>query len=106
MTKGIHRKYNVTRTDGTHADCAYFVLDLACDEHAITALIAYRDAVKKTKPQLAKDLTAIIEAYENDLATRCNCREACCPHSMGRAFTHDANETAWDLMNAAERRSR
>ncbi len=91
MIAGIHRKYEVKRTDGSsepgreHAECAYFVLDLACDEFAIPALKAYVRACKKTKPELAADLQAIIDTP----STRCHCREVGCPHSLGQALMPD-----------------
>lgn len=64
---GIHRKYVVTRTDGEHApgrrhgDCAYFVLDLNCDPHALVALKAYAKSCRKDKPALAADIDHILE---------------------------------------------
>jgi hypothetical protein len=72
--EGVHRKFKVTRTDGSsrkgkkHAECSYFVLDLEHDPFAIPALKAYAKACKKTHPALAEDLEEI-------LATRpCGCR--------------------------------
>jgi len=58
-TKGIYRKYEVTRLNdpvGKHKNCNYFVLDLIHDEFALPALKAYAKACKKKYPQLAKDL--------------------------------------------------
>jgi hypothetical protein len=87
-TKEIHRKYEVKRTDGSsgpggkHEDCAYFVLDLDHDEFAIPALKAYAKACKKTKPELASDIEAILaNAYRP-----CGCREASCPHSLAQSW--------------------
>ena len=60
--KGLYHKYNVTRTDGRdkngekHYGCAYFVLDLTHDEHAIPALQAYAASVKTENPQLAIEI--------------------------------------------------
>jgi NADPH-dependent ferric siderophore reductase len=97
--RGIYRKYEVRRTDGTHAECAYFVLDLACDEFAIPALKAYIRACKKTKPELARDLKTIIETRR----TRCNCREISCPHSLGQAMLPDGpSEQAHIMMAEAD----
>jgi hypothetical protein len=45
--RGLYDKFVVRRTDGgshlgqKHFDCAYFVLDLTHDKHAIAALEAY-----------------------------------------------------------------
>jgi hypothetical protein len=65
--RGIYRKFNVTRTDGSsepggkHAECSYFVLDLRHDPFAIPALQAYADACAETYPGLADDLQSMIE---------------------------------------------
>lgn len=86
---GIHRKYVVTRTDGSseeggrHEHCAYFVLDLEHDEFVIPALRAYAKACRKVHPGLADDLERIVSTEPQ----RCACREASCPHSLTRAFT-------------------
>jgi hypothetical protein len=62
--RGICRKYNVTRTDGSsgpggkHERCAYFVLDLEHDPYAVPALKAYAEACRGTHPQLAIDIEA------------------------------------------------
>lgn len=88
---GIHRKYEVTRTDGQsaaggkHAGCAYFVLDLDHDEFAPVALEAYAKACKATNPQLATELRDMARTP----STRCSCREASCPHSLGQALLPD-----------------
>lgn len=82
MSDGIHRKYDVKRTDGSsapggkHADCAYFVLDLEHDDFAIHALKAYANACAKSYPDLAADLRRII----GNIKPSCSCREAFCPH--------------------------
>lgn len=58
----IFEKYIVTRTDGKsapgqkHDGCAYFVLDLDHDPHALPALAAYARSCETTHPQLARDL--------------------------------------------------
>ncbi len=100
MTRdGIHSKYTVTRTDGSsasggkHERCTYFVLDLEHDEFAIPALKAYAKSCRKTHPDLADDLTAIID----NAPVRCNCREAMCPHTS--AFSPNGHsEMAASLM--------
>lgn len=80
---GVHHKYLVKRTDGKdapgqrHEHCAYFVLDLHCDEHALAALKAYARSCKKDNPELAADLLEIVDAER----PRCGCREAFCPHT-------------------------
>ena len=109
MRDGIHRKYSVTRTDGSsapggkHERCAYFVLDLEHDEFAVPALKAYAKACRKTHPDLAFDIGAIVQQHEARLAVRCHCREASCPHSIGHAFVKTASDTAHDLMNRNKR---
>jgi hypothetical protein len=82
-TKGVIRKYEVSRTDGSsqpggkHERCSYFVLDLEHDEFSIPALEAYAVACKAKFPALAQDL-------ERVLATRpCGCRAVSeCMHSL------------------------
>lgn len=103
--RGLYRKYDVKRTDGSsgpggkHEHCAHFVLDLEHDEFAIPALEAYRDAARASYPALARDIDAIIAAHRHQESVRCNCREACCPHSIGQAFARSASDTAHELMN-------
>ncbi len=100
---GIHRKYDVKRTDGSsepggkHAECAYFVLDLEHDEFAIPALRAYAKACRKVHPDLADDLDAIVE----NKPIRCGCREASCPHSL-RFGPDGHSEMAAKLMSATK----
>jgi hypothetical protein len=102
---GIYRKYNVTRTDGSsapggkHEHCGYFVLDLEHDEFAIPALLAYVKACRKTKPELANDILAIIA---NTYAP-CGCREACCPH-LRFGPQNESEMLVW-LMDQAKRKS-
>ena len=58
-TRGLYRKYEVTRLndpEGKHANCDYFVLDLKHDRHASSALMAYIDSCKEDYPELAIDL--------------------------------------------------
>lgn len=60
--RGVYRKFNVTRTDGSsgpggkHERCSYFVLDLEHDPFAVPALKAYAAACRETHPQLAIDI--------------------------------------------------
>lgn len=73
-SRGVYRKYDVTRTDGSsgpdgkHEKCSYFVLDLAHDDFALPALKAYAKACAKTHPALAEDIQRIIETRP------CGCR--------------------------------
>lgn len=61
-SRGIYRKFEVNRTDGTsapgqkHYGCEYFVLDVDHDPFAIAALRAYADACEKEYPLLAEDI--------------------------------------------------
>lgn len=63
--KGIYEKFKVVRTDGSsragkkHEHCAYFVLDLQHDKHALAALRAYAKSCRAEYPQLAADLDAV-----------------------------------------------
>lgn len=105
--RGIVRKYEVKRTDGSsgpggkHERCAYFVLDLEHDEFAIDALKAYAKACRTEYPLLADDIDQIVENERS----RCSCREAMCPHVM--VFSPDGHsEMADHLMHAAERKQR
>lgn len=61
-TKGLYRKFNVSRTDGKsmpgekHALCRYFVLDLDHDPFAEDGILGYARACKNKYPLLAEDL--------------------------------------------------
>lgn len=99
--RGLYRKYDVKRTDGSsepggkHEACSYFVLDLEHDEFAIPALKAYAKACAKEYPALARNIREIIATP----STRCNCREASCPHSLGQALLPDGpSEAAAQVM--------
>lgn len=65
---GLYHKFIVERTDGKHLPgekhdrCAYFVLDLTHDPHAIPAVAAYAESCKDEYPFLARDLLAKIKA--------------------------------------------
>ncbi len=67
--KGVYRKFEVTRTDGSsqpggkHEDCQYFVLDLSHDKYSRVALRAYATACREEFPLLSAD---IIESLEWD----------------------------------------
>lgn len=62
QAQGLYQKFNVTRTDGRHAEgekhaaCEYFVLDISHDKHALPALAAYAASCKDDFPLLAADL--------------------------------------------------
>jgi len=57
---GVYHKFNVERADpeaqARHRTCAYFVLDVDHDPHALPALVAYADAAAAEYPKLADDL--------------------------------------------------
>lgn len=105
--RGLYRKYDVKRTDGStdkgrrHEFCAFFVLDLEHDEFALDALRAYARAARKTHPELARDIRAIVRAQIEQDRSRCNCREAACPHALFQSFKRGASDTALDLMGRA-----
>ena len=67
VNRGIYHKFNVTRTDGSsepggkHEGCRYFVLDLDHDKHAAPALRAYAESCAAEFPQLAADLSDLID---------------------------------------------
>ena len=69
--RGVYKKFEVRRTDGKdrpgekHHHCAYFVLDLDHDPHAIPALKAYAQSCRATYPELAADLLALADAAKN-----------------------------------------
>ena len=102
--RGIYRKYDIKRTDGSserggkHEECAYFVLDLEHDEFAGAALKAYAKACRKTRPRLAEDIEAIIEAR----FVPCGCREAMCPHVSAWA-PNTSSEMAHRLMAESDK---
>ena len=60
--RGLYRKFDVRRTDGSsepggkHEHCRYFVLDLDHDPHAAAALEAYAWDCRNDYPFLAADL--------------------------------------------------
>jgi len=64
--RGLYDKFVVTRTDGAsapggkHDGCAYFVLDIDHDEHAVAALTAYAASCESEYPLLAADLRKIV----------------------------------------------
>lgn len=74
--RGIYRKFNVTRTDGSsepggkHEHCRYFVLDLDHDPHAAPALAAYARSCSKTHPVLAADLLAMLSGEAEPFDTK------------------------------------
>jgi hypothetical protein len=68
--KGLYGKFHVERIDGSsapggkHEGCAYFVLDLSHDVHALPALLAYADSCAADYPLLAADLRARVSEIE------------------------------------------
>lgn len=87
--RGLYGKYKVKRTDGgsgvgkKHENCAYFVLDLVHDPHAIPAILAYAKSCEADYPDLASDLRLVYACLECKggrhcegqlLGCRCECR--------------------------------
>jgi hypothetical protein len=68
--QGLFKKFHVERVDGQsepgckHHRCAYFVLDVTHDPHAIPALRAYALACASTHPQLSADILAELGGLE------------------------------------------
>lgn len=65
--RGLYRKYDVKRLGGTpgkHDTCEYFVLDLAHDGHAMTALRAYANSCRIEFPDLAADIDQITDGRQ------------------------------------------
>lgn len=64
QTKGIYRKFNVSRVDGRDQPggdkhgAEYFVLDMTHDPHARAALLAYAVSCRGDYPALSRDLLA------------------------------------------------
>lgn len=54
--RGLYRKFEVRRVDGSHDGCRYFVLDVDHDPFAAIALGAYAAVCEDTHPKLARDL--------------------------------------------------
>jgi hypothetical protein len=60
--RGLYEKFFVSRNDGQsvvggkHDGCAYFVLDVTHDPHAIAALTAYAASCEDDFPALASDI--------------------------------------------------
>lgn len=60
---GLFGKYRVQRVDGrAEPGARYFVLDYAHDWHARVALAAYIEVCRESKPDLARDLAAELDA--------------------------------------------
>ncbi|WP_198414566.1 hypothetical protein [Chromobacterium phragmitis] len=63
-TTGLYPKFHVSRADGRdqpggdRAGADYLVMDLAYDEHAVPAALAYADSCRERYPQLADDIVA------------------------------------------------
>lgn len=72
-TRGLYKKFNVTRVDGTdqkggkHEGCHYLVLDLDHDPIARTAAIAYaNEAHKAGYNDLSADIENLVLDCESD----------------------------------------
>jgi len=63
MTLGLYKKYRVEKTDGTPIDpnAVYFVLRLDTDCHARRAINAYIESCQEENPQLADELSDILD---------------------------------------------
>lgn len=64
---GYEKKYHLSKTNGQPLDPAadYFVLRIDKDPHALVALKAYAESVQIDNLQLAQDLWAKIDHYDN-----------------------------------------
>ena len=66
--RGLYIKYRVDRIDcqdapgGKHEGCNLFVLDLNHDPHGRTAALAYAEACRADRPNLAADLEVAVNA--------------------------------------------
>lgn len=67
---GLFHKFRVERVDGRDRPggdkegAFYFVLDVANDPYARTALVAYAEACKYDENELAQDLLGLVEKYD------------------------------------------
>lgn len=74
-TRGLYRKFKITRTDGSdrqfgkHHGCDYFVLDCTHDKFSIPALMAYAEACRDEYPLLADDLVRKVSQLTVRFAT-------------------------------------
>lgn len=68
--RGLHRKYDVIKSDGTVVDGDYFVLRPGRDPHAAAALRAYANSVGADNPELARDLFSWLETLEGRVEHR------------------------------------
>lgn len=63
--RGLYEKFRVFRADGQsasgrkHHKCAYFVLDMDHDPHAVAAVMAYAKSCAEQYPFLAADLMVL-----------------------------------------------
>lgn len=65
MAKALYPKFQVQRTDGRVKEGAeYFVLDLANDPYARTAMAVYAEACKYDEPELSRDLYEWLERLD------------------------------------------
>ena len=60
---GLFDKYQVARRDGTHSECAYFVLDVTHDPAARVALLYYARAIQLEQPLFAAQLLNILREH-------------------------------------------
>lgn len=66
---GLYPKFSVQKTndpDNKHLECSYFVLDLTHDPAARRAAIYYADLIRRHNPELADDLTKMVEEIQSN----------------------------------------
>jgi len=71
---GLYGKYKIEKADGSpmDPDADYFFLRLDKDPHALVALSAYAESIKKENPQLCEDLKRKVKEYNNDTTSNVN----------------------------------
>lgn len=65
--KGLYKKYQVSKTDGSPMDpnSDYFVLRADKDPHARKVLRVYAESIKDENPILSKDIFEMLRTYED-----------------------------------------
>lgn len=65
MAKGLHHKYLVNKVEGlVDPNAHYFVLRMDTDPVARAAALHYAYLIQASNPQLAKDLTELVNQLE------------------------------------------
>ena len=64
--RGLYRKYEVRKADGTPVDphAIYFTLRIDTDRHAWVAIRAYIESCREEEPELAADLERVLREVE------------------------------------------